>query len=474
MMKNHSRQILQFLFVFLAFSLSGLFAACGGQSPTAGNQTGSSTAIVSTKTPTVPKTTPTALPATPMPQTQTSCPADLTGRAAVMASMSLGLDQNVVYVSNQPAMNGSPASSQLRRYDVTTGQTTTIYSTTTNQIQQAQVSADGQWILFLATTPEAEQTSFNSPTAMIQMIRLDGQGLQTLYCFEKQNGTITSEQGSTNHLAVSFQWSFDEQSLLFSSDIENSVSWISVLNMKTGDVRAAYGSAHDPDPATTSVITWLDNTYAYIISHQRSDSAAPATIALMNVPGSSAGQGASGTELTNILTDSGTLTTLSIDTSFDNTKLYLATCIPNGAPFQSTITVEPAHGGTQQVIYKPGVTICVENLRVISSTAMLLLVRVDNTYLRTSSTQLWTLKLDGTGQHVIATLPEGGTSLYMLNPFSQAVWSNISRNGAEYALEQDATRTTENLIIGSLDGGNPIQFATGAPTMLSIAGWTTM
>jgi dipeptidyl aminopeptidase/acylaminoacyl peptidase len=71
----------------------------------------------------------------------------------------IGSDQNLVYLSNQPAVNGSPAASQLRRYDVTTGRTTIIYSTTANQIQQAQVSADGQWVLFLAATPAAEQTS---------------------------------------------------------------------------------------------------------------------------------------------------------------------------------------------------------------------------------------------------------------------------------------------------------------------------
>jgi hypothetical protein len=223
------------------------------------------------------------------------------------------------------------------------------------------------------------------------------------------------------------------------------------------------------------VITWLDNTYAYIVSQKRPNpDLTAATVALMNVPGSSAGQGASGTELTNVLSASGFLTQFSVDTSLDNTKLYAATCTPTGGSYQSTITVEPAHGGTRQTIYKPDATVCLENMRVISSTTMLLLVRVVNFTTRTSSEQLWTLKLDGTGQHNVTNLPDKLTSLYMLNPFSQAVWSNISRNSAEYALEQDATRTTENLLIGSLNGGNPIQIATGASSTLSIAGWTTM
>jgi len=48
------------------------------------------------------------------------------------------------------------------------------------RIEQAQVSQDGQWVLFLSI-PDPRGDSQHS--AMLQLVRLDGQGLQTLYCF---------------------------------------------------------------------------------------------------------------------------------------------------------------------------------------------------------------------------------------------------------------------------------------------------
>jgi hypothetical protein len=48
--------------------------------------------------------------------------------------------------------------------------------------EDAQVSADGQWVLFLPDLYPAMRTG---TSAKIQLIRMDGQGLQTLYCFSK-------------------------------------------------------------------------------------------------------------------------------------------------------------------------------------------------------------------------------------------------------------------------------------------------
>src|SRR5579863_847296 len=192
-MLKHHYQASCLLYVLLAFSLLCLLAACGGQSSgsnNSGNQNNASTPKTGATTPTTPTNgtqptaqggTPATQSSTPVPQTNTSCPAEFSARAAVMTPFSPGHDQNLVYIYNQPASGGSSAVSHLRRYDVATNQKTDIYSTAAAQIQQAQVSADGQWVMFLAAAP----SSSTSVTAMIQIVRVDGKELQTLYCFYK-------------------------------------------------------------------------------------------------------------------------------------------------------------------------------------------------------------------------------------------------------------------------------------------------
>ena len=61
-------------------------------------------------------------------------------------------------------------------------------------ITEAQVSANGQWLLFVTQTLNASE---------IQMVRMDGQGLQTLYCAPP--GTVHG-----------VQWSPDASRFIFS------------------------------------------------------------------------------------------------------------------------------------------------------------------------------------------------------------------------------------------------------------------
>jgi hypothetical protein len=94
----------------------------------------------------------------PMPQTHTNCPATNTARAAVMRPLALGSHQNLVYIYNEVPHNTSTASGHLRRYDATNGQKTNI-ATSGIQILQAQVSSDGQWVLFLSMPISSNRAS---------------------------------------------------------------------------------------------------------------------------------------------------------------------------------------------------------------------------------------------------------------------------------------------------------------------------
>ena len=82
---------------------------------------------------------------------------------------------------------------------------------------------------------------------------------------------------------------------------------------------------------------------------------------------------------------------------------------------------------------------------------------------------------DGSGKQVLNTLSVAVA--YELNESSQFPWSNISRDGTSYALQQGSAINGQSVIlIGSLTGGNPTVIATttGSSGTASLAGWTTM
>src|SRR5260370_9920513 len=152
----------------------------------------------------------------PMPQTQTDCPATNTARAAVMRPLACGSHQNLVYIYNEVPHNTSIAYGRLRRYDATNGQKTDV-ATSGIQILRAQVSSDGQWVLFLSM-PDPRG---GLHVVMLQLVRLDGRGLQTLMCLPYSGLSV----GPLGKSAISFQWSVDEKSILLSSDVMNQTTF---------------------------------------------------------------------------------------------------------------------------------------------------------------------------------------------------------------------------------------------------------
>ena len=210
------------LFPCLACGLIVLLAACG-QQPIAAAATSQGSSAQTAQSTTATRT---GIQTVAMPTTQTSCPTDGSARAAVIKPLALGKDQNLVYIYNEIPVNTSIAFGHLKRYDLTTRQKVTI-ATSGLSIQAAQVSADGQWILFLST-PDPRGDARHS--AMLQLVRMDGQGLQTLYCFPTPKG----QQGLN---APTAQWSVDQKSILLSYDTDLSTSIVSLLNVATGKLQ---------------------------------------------------------------------------------------------------------------------------------------------------------------------------------------------------------------------------------------------
>lgn len=406
----------------------------------------------------------------PMPPTQTSCPASGTARAAVMRPLTLSGHQDLVYIYNEVPQNTTIAYGHVRRYDATTGKKTDII-TSGIRIDQAQVSSDGQWVLFLSI-PDPRGDSQHS--ALLQLVRMDGQGLQTLYCFPASTYPQFISL-SLSRLPISLQWSVDEKSILFSVNTGGAGSITSAITLLT----VSNGSLHqlmlDSNDAmyNYSLVTWLDNTHAYIIKQGNSGPTPPATVYQMDTTTATV----SNPGLASILTTPTRFSDYSLDSSYDGAQLYSSYCLEAANPFNTNIQVGPAQGGSRQTIFQEQPADCVLVLRAISSNTLLLLVKVANS--TGYSSQVWKMSLPGGSMQSLATLTTSANSplSYALNQTSQFPWSNVSRNGSSYALQEiNSTNQTQSILVGSLNGGSPNAVATtnAGLSTVSLAGWATL
>jgi len=364
-----------------------------------------------------------------------------------MAPLSLGTRQNIVFITYDVSGNTTTAST-LQRYDVTTGHTTRIVKLTNTRIDQAQVSADGQWVLFL---------SQESGQSEIQLVRMDGQGLQTLYCYKGDSG---GEQGY-------LQWCPDQTLIVFNQRSGNgSGTTMKLLNMVNGNIRTLFTS-QSPMYAPRF---WLDNTHIYVtnittdIGQGLSAPPNPNLYLLDSKKGSNQ-------HLVDLhLVLKGTTICQDFSSSPNDTTLVTSKCYDLQEQGPSSMSVQPAVGGSQRTVYSSQ-TFPILMVRMISNTTVLFTIhnqslgggRVD-----TSKNGLWKINIDRLGLVRLSTDTTKQQS--MLNQFSRASWSDASRDGSMYAFAQDDNSGGSVLLFGRLSGGTPQAFATNGV----LVGWTTI
>ena len=431
------------------FSLLALLAACGpfgsadaGPTPTA--STSGATAIPTTRGAAPTPTT------APMPATQTACPGP-GARAAVFAPLVLGSHQNIVYLFNQ---GGASGSAEIKRYDVSTGKKVIIVNVPNINLSYAQISPDGQWILFTIPVGMAGERA-------LQLVRMDGQGRQTLYCADNLGG---------------FEWSPDQKTVAFTVGDQVGNSTVDLLDLATGHLQVEL-----VEPATAGIgaipVTWLDETHIAMKSVVRVgvDGPLPQSLYVLDT---AKGVHQQLSDLIKVFNSSGPC--LSFDSSVDQAQLFVSTChlefgdgpSPHIQQGPSSIISEPALGGSQTAVYT-NPTFAIAMVRVISRTAMLLLIQNEGG--DTSHNGIWKMNLDGTGLTRLTT--DGAGQMSSFNLMSQSPWSNVSRDGHLYALNFSSNQgTTQALLIGSLTGAGASPFATVSITVgsVEIVGWTTM
>lgn len=376
------------------------------------------------------------------PTISTSCPPSGKANVAFMPSMTLGSHQTIVYIVNEGTPS-QPTAGTLKRYDVVTGAKVEIVKLASTYISEAQVSANGQWLLFVAHV---------AGQVKLQLIRMDGQFLQTLYC------------GNPNQV----QWSNNQQLIVFSDS--SSIYLLNVTNaVLQAELTLSGGVSVHPR-------TWLDNIRAYV-TLQFPDGP-PESVAILDT---SKGSNQNWQNL-QVAFDASTSTPFcwDFDSSFDGSQLFTSQCSapssggpgPGPAHGPSVITAHPATGGSSYTYVFVNQGLAFTTLRAVTSNT--LLFTVGNTSGDTSQNGLWKVGTDGSNPARLVSTP--GSTGSQLNQFTQFPWSNVSRDGSRYVLQilSGTSSTTYTLEYGSLSGGAPIVFASITNVQLSVVGWTTM
>ena len=388
----------------------------------------------------------------PVPSTLTDCPLPGQARAAVTAPLVLGTHPNVVYIVDEgTSANPGYGTIKRREADPTVTKGVEISKMAHTSIVEAQVSKDGQWVLFVANTNGVSE---------LRMVRVDGQGLQTLYC------------APTNETISSSQWSFDQRTVVFNVGSSVGIPATYLLDVTTGNVQV------ELVPQSTLAYaprTWLDNTHIYLTSFIPNSDAGVRDLYILDI---NKGPDQHDNNLQKIVP--GLQPCGSFDSSYDSRQLLVSTCllappIGGGLSMPSGPTIisnEAVTGSPTKMITK--LNHAVTMLRAVTPTTLLLLV--ENGSGDTSQNGLWEMNTDGTGLMQLTNDKQNAQSLCK---FSQNAWSNVSRDGTLYALQEvipnaSANKNTYNMYYGSMNGGTPYKFANIVGTQLLLAGWTSL
>src|SRR5579859_4908539 len=446
-MRKHlfkNRLMVPMLFVVV---LSLLLAACSGapaKPPVNGN--GSPTPTLTTLDPAA-----------------TICPAYGTARAAIMPSLSTGGQPQLIYYTGD-----NSGDSFIRRINVATSATTDILGLANAHITEAQVSPDGQWLLFAIT--------IESPHEHIELrlVRVDGQYQQTLFCLPASSTPYASELGQ-------FVWSPNLASVAVQgSSGQFDLPAIELVDLKHGHAQLELASsfsqlqqgprgAHPLDMEVYTPLKWLDNTRLYVGGYAgQNNTLSQATTYLLDT---TRGANQTNTDLHIVLSNTHVFSGPSIcdfDSSQDATRLYVAQCFyaNNVVQKQGSLTVQPATGGPAKTIYSTN-SFAIIGVRVVNSHTLLMLTdkSIGNGY---SGDTLWKINSDGSGLTQLAS----GNALTWCS-YLQNNCSNISIDGQFFAY-MSSGGSSDLISYSSLADGKARQVVQLDSLYEAIVGWTAM
>ena len=357
-----------------------------------------------------------------------------------MPPISLGSNANIVYFVNE-GTPGAPTFGTLKRYDTVTGQRTEIVKMAKTRIDNAQLSHDGQWILFSAHV---------QGQAELGLARMDGHMLQTLYC------------APHGYAVTSPQWTEDQKLVAFDATPAAGVAKLYLLNMVTGSLSTEL----TPPASGLSYLprTWLDSTHVLLTGYYPGSASPQQNIYILDT---SKGANQQSSDL-QLLATVGTQqnSCWDFDSSIDGNIVYIDQCNPTQSGGTSTVQALAASGSASPTTAFSSSTLSINSVRVFEKQNKFLLA--------TTTSGRYKITLGGSNNAIqLASASQGSVGL---NMYSQYSWSNVSRDGSMYVLESYASgqNTTYSLFYGSINGGPTSTIASISDgTALAIIGWTT-
>ncbi len=381
-------------------------------------------------TPAVLRPQPTPLVDTPLPVT--------------MPPLALGTHPNVIYFltrsSSRTSFNGV-----LRRYDTMTRQSADVVSMPGVKIEEAQLSHDGQWVLFIAYATDHDE---------LRIVRIDGQRLQTLLVAPPYAGLTAA------------QWSPNQQFIAFDQQPPQSGPTITyLLDIQHRQLQTELVSGNASQALSYTPRKWLNNTELALVGINNRFGPTQ-NIYLLDTR-----KGAGSLEQVS----SSSQPCKDFDSNSDGTQLYISSCSSQyNQPASSTITAQSLSGGTPITIFHSS-TLAVAHIRFLQPHTLLLL----------TDSELWTINTDGSGltRIVAANGQQYQRNFQSFATYSQYAWSNVSRDGSTFALQSDQAGVdthTSSLETGSFSSGTLTTVASSFVGLVSpgsdvyLVGWTTL
>jgi WD40 repeat protein len=336
----------------------------------------------------------------------------------------------------------------LKRYDLATGKTTTLYSLLGSSWPDPplpSLSPDRHWLLFVSPDPKNFVTVH---TARLLMMSTDGTRLQTLSC-----GNVLLR--GQNKLV----WSPDGQQIAFSGPPYNngSQNWqgkqtLHVLNLRTGQEKLYLTNT------SYAPYAWLDNQRLYMI--QDTDDAPLTERRTLSLLDTGRGLNQKPENLTPIASTSTVCGDFALST--DRQKIYSTTCSLTRNGCRGVSFHGPTRMNEQSVTGGPGtVLFSRQDLAIVGiqpiNTGRVLIAVVD-THAGFTQNGLWEVNTtSGSLNHLFRTPGSECEDPELTNTEAPL----IASNSLSYALQVTNPITLQyTLLVGSLSGGVPNTIAT--------------
>ncbi len=356
-----------------------------------------------------------------------------------------GTNLNVVYVFNQ-GTSSSPGSAILKRYDIKNGEKTDIVVMANTYMHDAQVSADGKSVIFVADS---------TGPSKLQMINIDGRGLKTL-------ASITA--GITNVL-----WSPDQRMVVF-DETQGDNQVVYLLQITNGSLQAEMEPS--PDHLNFRPRAWVGND---IIAMQASGAFGNGPLNSIYLLDITNGGNQKENDLQQLNNGQSGTTTTDFVGSSDGTKLFFSTAViafGEGVGIQDgpgSINIQSIPSSSTSPLFRSP-TLAIVAIQVIDQHSILMLVQNYDSRGGSYSNNngIWRINTDGTNLTHLSSISTSASALF--DGLIYDTQLHVSPQGA-YALDMSSNQT-QTLSYGSTVGGGLNAFASTSVGSLQIAGWT--